>query len=119
MNTINAVYYVESSNPEKKYNPIAVRPEFFYYKTPEFVEQRCEWRDTDRGAHFYFQKIIVADASAEEIPRQFKLIENGEEITFTYMTAELFNEKVSGTLWKKPSFSGDIELQKYYLDNLP
>lgn len=115
----NAVYYVESSDKEKAYNPLAIKPRFFSYDNGQIVEQRCEWQDTDRGTYFFYNKLEIIDPKKQKEnvpPRQFKLIgNNSEEITFTYLTARLFEEKVADKTWKKPQLSQDEELQAYYL----
>ena len=117
MNKIfNAVYYVESTNQEKAYNPVAIKPSFFSYDTQDHVEKRCDWNDTDRGAYFFYQKINFMDKTQESVPHQFKLIgENDEEISFTYLTTSLFNEKIADKVSNPPHFSQDNELQNYYL----
>ncbi|WP_042279405.1 hypothetical protein [Candidatus Protochlamydia sp. R18] len=119
MNKIfDAVYYVESSDLGKAYNPVAIKPKFFSYKTRNYSEQRCEWLDTDRGAYFYYETANFIDEDSEKVPpRQFKLIgENEEEITFTYLTTKLFKEKVADKVGGSLKFSQDSELQNYYLE---
>lgn len=116
--TIQAVYYVESSDPEKNYNPVAVKPSFYSDEIDQsHIEQRCDWNDTDRGAHFFYRITEgVNFDNKQKIPRQFKLIgENGEEMTFTYLTKKIFEEKVAEKVWQKPNFLEDEELQDFYL----
>lgn len=107
---IEAVYYVESLNPDRRYHPLVIRPKIHKEK------KRCEWSN---GEYIDFEE-FVSDMNLEEIkkkpPHKFTLIDStGDQITFVLMTVKLFNEKMSEEFPDSPIFSSDEELQKYYL----
>jgi len=113
----NSVYYVEMDHAEYPLDPIAVRPTFFEYRDGDYVEKRCEWKDTGRGFNLYIKDVLLDEpVEANGQPKSFKLIgTQGEVVRFTLLTNKIFEEKVVQHTFAQPVFESDEELQRYYL----
>lgn len=115
--SFEAVYHVTAQKSNRPFNPIAIRPQFFRFNLDNnVVEQRCEWKDTDRGTSVYFKEMHVENVQENQPPRKFTLLtEDDEVLEFTFMTASLFNEKIKHLTSGSLNPTSDQELQAYYL----
>lgn len=102
------VYMVESSRPR---NLVAI--------SPRIRNERLEWEDTGRGTSVSIKEILFSMKLTKEnleIPQQIEVLtEEGEEITLTYLTIELYDEKVKDFVAGQPDFINTEDLQVYYL----
>lgn len=126
----NSVYYVESTSADKFLNPIAIRPTFVSVYNGTSWERRCEWRDTARGGHLFYKDVIPELPSSKiseetvilsDPPREFTVFSRDDEerLKFTYLTAELFKQKVASNpnTYKPSEFKTDQDAQNFYLRN--
>lgn len=110
---IHAVYYVEGGS----YNPLAIEPTFI---KPHGATPRCEWGDTDRGSYLYYKAVEPIGLDSQEpreIPREFTLIREEDDIhvKFSFLSLQIFKEKLDGHVAGSPTFATEEELQKFYL----
>ena len=113
----NSVYYIEGDNFEFPLDPIAIRPTFFEYRNGDYIEKRCEWNNTGRGANLYIENIIFDEPlENKDQPRNFKILgTKGEVVRFNILTNDIFKERVVENTFGQPVFQNDEDLQQYYL----
>lgn len=105
----NHVYYVEC--PEITLNAVAIRP--------KIRNGRFSWEDTGKGTTVDIKDIKIDYQKAEgseNAPKKITILtKEGQHITLTAMTVEIFNEKISPHVAKKPTFENLQDLVQYYL----
>jgi hypothetical protein len=104
---INQVYFVEC--PERIMNPIAIRPHI----RPNSIW----WEDTSRGTSIQIEKIDIEPKDPNRPPTKIEIqTKDGQHITLTALTLNIFNSKVRDHVAGKPSFDNDEKLIKYYME---
>lgn len=112
-----AAYYVHTNT--QGFGPIAVVPVFHSLSNGR---HRCDWNNTgERGSSFYFQPPTPSLNPDKSPPREFSLCgeEGVDEIRFSYLTQNVFNEHVKGKVFGSGKLEGlsDEKLQDHYLKN--
>jgi|ERR1700722_438586 len=110
-NIYEQVYYVETTNPDRPLNLIAIRP--------KIIDKSIEWEDTSWGTRFEAKTIEINKGKNDIYPRVIVIyLKDGEKITLTKLILDIYNKSVKHWVAGKISFHSNEELQEYYLNTV-